>query len=228
MVFLWCRGLTEELWRADFPVAGQAAAPGVAGRCRKNDSRYIATRKGVESTGVGGQRGEPIGDSLGKLVKGLAFSASMAEDLALVEDQGEGIGQKPDQGEHHQSRGLVDSRVFEVAVGGDGLKNFCIDSPTAAAELMDEQRRNRAELEIGGIEIGALLRHRGLALGPMTVLFTDRDAPLVFDANRFDDTHQAIGDGPIDLRQMPVLDLPVRFGVNARGRFLRETFGLAQ
>jgi hypothetical protein len=84
MGFRWCKGLTEELWRADFPVAGHAAAPASGAG---DDSRYIATRKGVESTGVGGQRGEPIGDSLGEVVKGLAFSASMAEDLALVEDQ---------------------------------------------------------------------------------------------------------------------------------------------
>ena len=74
--------------------------------------------------------------------------------------------------------------MFEVAVSGDGLKNFRIDSPTAAAELMDEQRRDRAEFEIGGVEVAALLRQRRLALGWMTVLFADRDATLLFDANR--------------------------------------------
>src|SRR5713101_5245636 len=105
----------------------------------RDDSRCITTRKGVESTGVGGKRGEPIGDSLGELVKGLAFSASMAADLALVEDQGQGISQKPNHGKDHQGRSLVDGGVFEVTVGGDGLKDFGIDSPTAAAELMNEQ-----------------------------------------------------------------------------------------
>ena len=50
--------------------------------------------------------------------------------------------------------------MFEVAVGSDGLKNFGVDSPTAATELMDEQRRDRAEFEIGGVEVDALLRHR--------------------------------------------------------------------
>ena len=87
-------------------------------------------------------------------MKGLAFSAGVAADLALVEDQGQGIGQKADHGQHHQGRGLVDRGVFEVAVGGDGLKNFCIDSPTTAAELVDEQRRDQAEFEIGGVEVG--------------------------------------------------------------------------
>jgi len=55
-------------------------------------------------------------------------------------------------------------RGVEVAVGGDGLKNFCIDSPTAATALMNEQRRDRAEFEIGGVEVGALLRHAVLLL----------------------------------------------------------------
>ena len=161
-------------------------------------------------------------------MKGLAFSAGMAADLAVVEDQGQGIGQKPDHGQHHQGGGLVDSGVFEVTVGGDGLKDFCIDSPTAATELMNEQRRDRAEFEIGGVEVGALLRHRRLALSSMSVFFADGDAALVFDANRFDDPHQTIGDRPIDLRQVPVSNLPARLLVNAGGRFLGETLRLAQ
>ena len=118
--------------------------------------------------------------------------------------------------------------MFEVTVGGDGLKDFGIDSPTAATELMDEQRRDRAEFEIGGVEVGALLRHLRLAFGSMSVFFADRDAALVFDANRFDDPHQAIGDGPIDLRQVPVSNLPARLRLNAGGRFLGETLRLAQ
>ena len=74
-------------------------------------------------------------------MEGAAFSANMAADLALIEDQGKSVGQKPDHGEQHQGCSLVDRRVFEVAVSGDGLKNFRIDSPTAAAELMDEPMR---------------------------------------------------------------------------------------
>src|SRR5207245_10084821 len=94
----------------------------------------------------------------------------MAADLAVVEDQGQGIGKKPDHGQHYQRRGLMDSGMFEMTVGGDGLKNFCIDSPTAAAELMNEQRRDRAEFEIGGVEVDALLRHRRFALAVDLVL----------------------------------------------------------
>jgi len=64
-------------------------------------------------------------------MKGLAFSAGMAADLAVVEDQGQGIGQKPDHGQQYQGRSLMDRGVFEVTVGGDGLKDFGIDAPTA-------------------------------------------------------------------------------------------------
>ena len=126
-----------------------------------------------------------------------------------------------------QGRGLVDSGMFEVAVGGEGLKDLCIDSPTAATELMDKPWRDRAEFEIGGVEVGALLRHRRLAFGSRIVFCADGDAALVFDTNRFDDTHQAVGDGPIHLRQVPVSNFPARFFMNARGSLLRETLGLA-
>ena len=48
---------------------------------------HIAARREVESTGVGRKGDEPMRDSLGELVKSLAFSASMAADLALIKDQ---------------------------------------------------------------------------------------------------------------------------------------------
>ena len=122
----------------------------------------------------------------------------------------------------------MDSGVLEVTVGGDGLKNFCVDSPTAAAELMDEQRRDRAQFEVGGVEIGALLRHRGLALDSMALFFADLDATQLLDAHRFDDTHQAVSDRPIHLRQVPISSLPAQLGMNASRRSLRKAFGFAQ
>ena len=74
-------------------------------------------------------------------MKGLAFSAGVAADLAVVEDQGQGVGQKPNHGQHHQGRRLVDGGVFDVTVGGEGLKDFvsdirttsCLQAPIAAS-----------------------------------------------------------------------------------------------
>jgi hypothetical protein len=53
---------------------------------------------------------------------------------------------------------------------------------------MNEEGRDRAEFEVGGVEVGAQLRHRRLAFGSMAVFFADDDAALVFCANRFDDS----------------------------------------
>src|SRR5260370_42413002 len=100
----------------------------------------------------------------------------MGGELAVVEEQGQSIGKKPDHGQHDQGRGLVNGGMFEGAVVGDGLKHFRVDSPTAAAELMNEQRRDRAEVEIGGIEVGAFLWGRGLTLDSVAVFFAFADA----------------------------------------------------
>ena len=151
-----------------------------------------------------------MGDSGCALVKRLALSLRMAANLAVIEDQRQRIGKKSDHGEHHQRGGLMNGGMFEVAVMGDGLKYFRVDSPAAATELMNEQRGDRPELEIGSVVIGALLRRRGLAFDPTAVLFPYRDAAAVFDADRFDDFDQAVGGRPVDLGQVPVSNFPVR------------------
>ena len=72
--------------RAESTVGGNTVAPAFA-HSPWSLVGHIATRRGVESTGVGRKGDEPISESLGEVVKGLAFSAGMAADLALVEDQ---------------------------------------------------------------------------------------------------------------------------------------------
>ena len=62
----------------------------------------------------------------------------------------------------------------------------------------------------------------------MPVFFGNYDVANVYSTNRFRDSHQAAGEGPVDLGQLPVLKLQVRFGVNAGGRFPRKAVGLAQ
>jgi hypothetical protein len=152
----------------------------------------------------------------------------MATDLPVEEDQRQGIGEEPDHGQHYQRRGLMNGRMFQMAVGDDGLKNLGIDSPPAATELMDEQRRDQTQFEIGGVEVGALPGYRSLAFGLRSVFFGERDAAAAFDADCLYNPHEAVGDRPIDLRQVPVLDLAARFGVNARGRHRSDLFGFTQ
>jgi hypothetical protein len=96
-------------------------------------------------------------------VEAVATAAGMAADLALVEHQRQSISQQPNHGQHYQGRALMNGGMFQVAVGGNGLKHFGIDAPPAAAELMDEQRGDRAKSEIRGLEVGALVRHDALA-----------------------------------------------------------------
>lgn len=187
-----------------------------------------STSERGRSTGIGGKSEKPIGEAFGELMKGVTFSARMAANLTMVEDQRQSIGKKADHGEHHQGGGLVDGGVFEVTVDGESVKDFGIDSPTTATELMNEQGRDRTEFEIGGIEVGAGLRHRDLGFAAMTVFFADPDPLQVFEANGFDDPHPAISDRPIEVRQVPVLNLPAGFGLNSWRSLLRATLGLAQ
>jgi hypothetical protein len=69
-----------------------------------------------------------------------ARAAGMAADLALVEDQRQSIGEHPIHGQHDQGRALMNGGMFQVAVGGSGLKHLGIDAPPTAAQLIDEQR----------------------------------------------------------------------------------------
>jgi hypothetical protein len=61
----------------------------------------VEGHRAAGSTGIGRKTDEPVGEALGEFMKAVAFSAGMAADLAVVEDQGQGIGQKPDHGQHH-------------------------------------------------------------------------------------------------------------------------------
>jgi hypothetical protein len=61
----------------------------------------------------------------------------------------------------------------------------------------------------------------------MIAVLADRDLAFVLDANRFDHPHQAIGDRPIDLWQVPTAKLLPRIRLNGSRRAGGETLGLA-
>ena len=132
----------------------------------------MATRRDGRSTGVQRIGDEKVADALGDFVEGFTSSAGMAADLVLIEDQRQFIGQHPNHREDHQRSALVGGGMLEIAVDGDGLKHFGVDSPAGSAELMNEQRRYGAEVEIGSVEVGVefhglhvSLRERDVAAG---------------------------------------------------------------
>ena len=144
----------------------------------------------------------------------------MAADLALVKDQRQRIGQEPDHRQHYQGRGLMDSGMFEVAVCCDCLEDLHIDSPAAATEPIDEHWRNQAKLEIGGVIVGALFCHFLLAFDSVSVNFVNDNTAPIDGTFSFDNSHEAIGDRPIDLGQVPVLHFEILLTVNASGGML--------
>jgi hypothetical protein len=79
----------------------------------------------------------------------------------VVEDLGKGKGQDPNHGEDEQGLviALMQRGLLERTVSGDGLKDVGIDLPTTAAQLIEEQGRDGAQLQIAGIEVGAVLDH---------------------------------------------------------------------
>src|ERR1700689_443617 len=72
---------TVDFWgRKEYSVRASGRTPGkIAGHDQGQARR-------VDSTGVGRNREEPVGEALGQHMKGVAFSAGMAADLAVVED----------------------------------------------------------------------------------------------------------------------------------------------
>ena len=117
--------------------------------------------------------------------------------------------------------------MFEVAVCNDGLKHLGMDAPSAAAEWLDERRGDGAEFAIGGVAVRAFQRHVSLAFGEMIAILAERDWTFVIEANRFDHPHQAIGDRPIDLWQVPTAKLLLRIRLDGSRWAGGETFGLA-
>ena len=76
-----------------------------------------------------------IRESLSQIAKTEGTTSEVAADLAMEEYQGQGEGENTNHGEHDQclAAALMHGWFFEVAVGGDGLKHFCVDDPTTAA-----------------------------------------------------------------------------------------------
>jgi hypothetical protein len=131
-----------------------------------------------------------VGDASSQVAEAEPWFAKVTADLTVVEDLGEGKGQDPNHGEDEQGLviALMQRGLLERTVGGDGLKDVGIDLPATAAQLNEEQGRDGAQLQIAGIEVGAVLDHGFFAdvlvAGPIPV---DRLAPPGVVTHGFDD-----------------------------------------
>ena len=66
----------------------------------------------------------------------------MAPHLTVIEEHAQGIGEHADHSQQDQRTGLMDGGLFETGLGGKGLKHFRVHPPAAAAQFMDEARRD--------------------------------------------------------------------------------------
>ena len=85
-------------------------------------------------TGIQPGREKQIGQDLGESAKAAIGGAFMTAHLAMVEDQGKGIGQQANHGEYEEGLLpiLMDRGFLEMTIGGEGLKHLGVDDPAAA------------------------------------------------------------------------------------------------
>src|SRR5882724_7838633 len=97
--------------------------------------------------GIQSRDEEPVGKSFGQIPEGAGVASGVTENLTMKEHHGERVSQQTNHGQQHQGVTLVDGGVLEVAIGGEGLKQFRIDTPAAATEVMNEGGGDGTELE---------------------------------------------------------------------------------
>src|SRR5215469_17911047 len=114
---------------------------------------------GAASAGIRLRNQKPVSQLLRQVTKTERTISEMATHLAMEKHQRQCIGQDANHREHDQSLSgaLMDRGPFQMSTRGHGLKHGGVNDPTAATQLMDEQRRNRTKLQIAGVEIRALL-----------------------------------------------------------------------
>src|SRR6266545_4664482 len=183
------------------------------------------------SAGIGAEGEKAVGKLPRHIAKTWRHAAAMAADLTVVENCGESEGQDTDHGQHDEGTVLMGGGLLQVTIRGDGLKGLSVDRPAAATELMDEVRRNGAEIHVRGIEVGAddgsglfgfyprplglvavgvfalsrFFRFRCFDLGRLNWTVVNLDALRVLHPNRLDDSHDTVGHGPVHLGHVPEL-----------------------
>jgi len=183
----------------------------------RRHSDWPAVLAGVEARGS-----EKVGQESGHLTQRGGGLVSVADDLTMIKDEAQRIGQNSNQGQHHQRTGLMDGGLLEMGLGGEGLERFGVYPPAAATQLMDKGGRDRAQLQVAGVIIRTLFADRLLRRFVFRTSFgSDLEAASLPDAGGLDDAEGAIRHGPIDFRCVPELEFllgggPARLGLTAR------------
>ena len=87
----------------------------------------------MTSAGIRPRSEKLIGQPPGEIAESEGTPSVVAANLAMEEQQSQREGQYTNHGEHDKrvAASLMHRRFLEMAVGGDGLKHFGIDDPTA-------------------------------------------------------------------------------------------------
>ena len=115
----------------------------------------------------------------------------------------QGVGQNSNHRQHDKGDALVHRRLFEMRVSSKGLECGGVDGPAASAQLVNELRRDRSEFHIARIKVGALKRDLFFLFVSQLTWLLNFDALDLLDTDCFDHTHAAVGDRPVDFRQVP-------------------------
>ena len=135
------------------------------------------TGEGRSSTGVVRFDQEVVGKLLCQVTEAERVSWMVAKNLPVVEDHRERIGHKANHDQHDQRAivTLMNRRMFQVAIDGDGLKDFGINYPTTLAQLINKDRGNGIDFHIAGEKVSALPLDQILdgLLFTIVVMYTD-------------------------------------------------------
>lgn len=93
---------------------------------------------------------------------------------------------------------------------------------------MDEQRGDRTQFEIGGVEVGALFGHFAVAFAQMIAFRGNGEFAFALVANGLDHLHQTVGSRPVDLGQVSPVPRPVWLRLGSRRRTGGEALRFAQ
>jgi len=105
-----------------------------------------------------GGKENQVGPQPSQLTERRRHVTSMADHLAMIKDQAEGIGEYADHGQHDQGASSMHGGLLEMSLNGEGLERFGIHAPAAAAELEDKGRKVRPQVEVAGTVIRAFWR----------------------------------------------------------------------